>query len=204
MFTSTLLRQSARCATAHRALPRVAPAAAFGASTPNVGAAVRWINTGDSVLAGGGGGDLTVKVVRNGEVQDVTLADLFKGKKIALFGVPGAFTPLCTGNHLPGYVQHADSLRSKGVDEVVCLTVNDPAVSTAWANHVNAGDKVSVAADWNAALTKKLEQEIDLSAAGLGERSKRSVTQTSVDLQWICIGLVLVLTGLRRLSKTER
>eukprot|EP01138_Halocafeteria_seosinensis_P002293 gb/GECG01002349.1/.p1 GENE.gb/GECG01002349.1/~~gb/GECG01002349.1/.p1 ORF type:complete len:152 (+),score=14.98 gb/GECG01002349.1/:1-456(+) len=93
--------------------------------------------------------------------------------QVALFGVPGAFTGVCTASHLPGFIQNADKLKSKGVDEIICLTVNDPEVSKAWANHVNAGDKVSIIADWDGSLTRALDQEIDLSVGALGKRCKR-------------------------------
>ncbi|MFW5680774.1 MAG: peroxiredoxin [Pseudomonadota bacterium] len=104
---------------------------------------------------------------------DVTSADLFAGRKVALFAVPGAFTPTCHAKHLPGYVEHAAELEAKGVDEIVCIAVNDPFVMKAWADHSQAGDAVTVLSDGNATFTKAIGMDVDLAGPFLGVRSKR-------------------------------
>ena len=100
-------------------------------------------------------------------------AELFKGKKVVLFGLPGAFTPTCSNKHLPGFVQNADALKKKGVDTIACLSVNDAFVMGAWGKDQKAGDKVLMVADGNAELTKKLGLEMDGSGFGMGTRAKR-------------------------------
>lgn len=102
----------------------------------------------------------------------VSVADLFGGKKVALFAVPGAFTPTCSAKHLPGFVDNLDALKSKGVDAVYCLSVNDPFVMGAWGKAQNSGD-VRMISDPDAALTKAMNVEFDASGAGLGVRSRR-------------------------------
>jgi len=92
----------------------------------------------------------------------VTTGDIFRGKKVILFGVPGAFTPGCTKTHLPGYIADAHKYREKGVDEIVCITVNDAFVAGAWAESLGAAGKVRVLADPNGELTKHLGLELDL------------------------------------------
>ncbi|GLQ05679.1 peroxiredoxin [Sneathiella chinensis] len=102
----------------------------------------------------------------------VSVADLFGGKKVALFAVPGAFTPTCSAKHLPGFIDNLDALKAKGVDEVVCLSVNDPFVMAAWGKAQNSGD-IRMVADPDAAFTKAMSVEFDASGAGLGVRSRR-------------------------------
>jgi peroxiredoxin len=104
------------------------------------------------------------------------VADLVKGKKIVVFGLPGAYTPTCSGKHVPGYVQHYDELRRKGVDEVWCLSVNDAYVMGAWGRDQHATGKVRMMADGSAAFTKKLGLDVDLSARGMGIRCQRFST----------------------------
>jgi peroxiredoxin len=99
--------------------------------------------------------------------------DLFAGKTVAVFAVPGAFTPTCSAKHLPGFVQRADELRGKGVDEIVCLSVNDAFVMGAWGKDQKVGDKVRMMADGSADLTRKMGLELDLNPMGLGTRSRR-------------------------------
>ena len=99
--------------------------------------------------------------------------DLAKGKKIVVFGLPGAFTPTCSAKHVPGYVQQLDALKGKGVDEVWCLSVNDAFVMGAWARDQKTGGKVRMMADGSAAYAKKLGLELDLTARGMGVRSQR-------------------------------
>lgn len=103
----------------------------------------------------------------------VSTQDLFAGKKVVLFGVPGAFTPSCHKNHLPGYVEQAEAIKAKGVDTIACVSVNDAFVLDAWAKQSGADGKVLMLADGNADYIKKLGLEIDLSKFGLGTRSKR-------------------------------
>ena len=98
---------------------------------------------------------------------------LAKGKKIAIFGLPGAFTPTCSAKHVPGYLTNLDQLKAKGVDEVWCFSVNDPFVMGAWARDQKAGGKIRFMADGSADYTKKLGLENDLGARGLGMRCQR-------------------------------
>ena len=101
------------------------------------------------------------------------VADLAKGKKIAIFGVPGAFTPTCSAKHAPGYISQADQLRAGGVDEIWCISVNDAFVMGAWGRDLKAASKVRMMADGSAEFTKKLGLDMDLTAKGMGVRSKR-------------------------------
>jgi glutaredoxin/glutathione-dependent peroxiredoxin len=101
------------------------------------------------------------------------VADLVKGKKIAIFGLPGAFTPTCSAKHVPGYVANYDKLKAKGVNEIWCVSVNDAFVMGAWGKDQHAGGKVRMMADGSAILTKALGLELDLTARGMGVRSNR-------------------------------
>jgi len=102
-----------------------------------------------------------------------TTAQVFGGKKVALFAVPGAFTPTCSRQHLPGYVQNYDQLKSKGFDTVACTSVNDIFVLTAWSKDAGADGKVLMLADGSADFAKKIGLDVDLGARGLGVRSRR-------------------------------
>jgi glutaredoxin/glutathione-dependent peroxiredoxin len=102
-----------------------------------------------------------------------TTAQVFGGKKVALFAVPGAFTPTCSKQHLPGYVQKYDELKSKGFDTVACTAVNDIFVLTAWSRDGGADGKILMLADGSGDFAKKIGLDIDLGARGLGVRSKR-------------------------------
>ena len=117
----------------------------------------------------------SVKVMRWGSdgPEALTTDDLFKGKKVALFGVPGAFTPTCSAKHLPGFVAQADALKAKGVDAIVCISVNDVFVMNAWGKDQDVGDKVAMIADGDAAFTKAAGLELDLTGKGLGLRNQR-------------------------------
>jgi len=106
-------------------------------------------------------------------MQDVELADLLRGKKAVLFAVPGAFTPTCSEQHLPGFVEQADALRTKGVEEIICVAVNDPFVMNAWEKARSVGGKVRMLSDGNGDFTKALGMELDGRGFGLGSRSKR-------------------------------
>jgi len=101
------------------------------------------------------------------------VADLVKGKKIALFAVPGAFTPTCSAKHLPGYLALHDELKAKGVDEIWCVAVNDPFVMGAWGRDQGADGRVRMLADGSANWTRELGLELDLTARGMGVRSQR-------------------------------
>jgi len=101
------------------------------------------------------------------------VSDLVSGKKIVIFGLPGAFTPTCSAKHVPGYVQHYDALKRKGVDEIWCISVNDPFVMGAWGRDQHSNGKVRMMADGSADYTKKLGLELDLTARGMGVRSQR-------------------------------
>lgn len=102
-----------------------------------------------------------------------TTADIFGGRKVALFSVPGAFTPTCSAKHLPGFVGQADSFSAKGVDEIICIAVNDAFVMGAWGKAQNAGDKVSMLADGNGEFSTALGLEMDGRAYGMGMRGQR-------------------------------
>ena len=106
-------------------------------------------------------------------VQPVKTDDLFKGKKVVLFAVPGAFTPTCSAKHVPSYMENLDALKQKGVDEVWCLSVNDPFVMGAWSRDQKAGGKIRFMADGSAEYTRKLGLTLDLTQRGLGLRSNR-------------------------------
>ena len=118
--------------------------------------------------------NVTVFVMgEDGGPQAISTDELFKGKKVALFGVPGAFTPTCSASHLPGYVKNADALRDKGADDIICLAVNDAFVMTAWGVDQNVGDKVRMVSDGTATFAKATGLELDLSEPGLGMRCQR-------------------------------
>jgi peroxiredoxin len=101
------------------------------------------------------------------------VADISKGKKIAIFGLPGAFTPTCSAQHVPGYVKHAAALKAKGVDEIWCISVNDAFVMGAWGRDQKATGTVRMMADGNAAFSKALGLDADFSKHGMGTRSQR-------------------------------
>jgi peroxiredoxin len=103
----------------------------------------------------------------------ISTDELFNGKTVVLFGVPGAFTPTCHKSHLPSFVQNQDSLKAKGVDTVACLAVNDVFVMDAWSKASGADGKVLMLADGNAAYTKALGLDLDASGFGMGTRSQR-------------------------------
>lgn len=106
-------------------------------------------------------------------MQTVSTDDLFKGKKVVLFALPGAFTPTCSAKHLPGFVQHADAIRNKGVDSIACLSVNDAFVMDAWGKAQNVGEKVMMLADGNADFSKAVGLTMDGTGYGMGTRASR-------------------------------
>jgi peroxiredoxin len=99
--------------------------------------------------------------------------EVFKGKTVALFAVPGAFTPTCSAKHLPGFVDKAEELKAKGVDAIACISVNDVFVMGAWGKAQNVGESVLLLADGNGDFTKALGLELDGSKFGMGQRSQR-------------------------------
>lgn len=103
----------------------------------------------------------------------ITTSELFSGKKVALFAVPGAFTPTCSAQHLPSYVIHHDALKAKGIDTIACVSVNDAFVMGAWGKDRNVGDKILMLADGNAEFSKAIGLELDASGFGLGTRCQR-------------------------------
>ena len=115
----------------------------------------------------------TLKHLTSAGIEDLELLPLLKGKKVILFGLPGAYTPVCSTQHLPGFVEDADRLRAGGVAAIACISVNDPFVMSAWGKEHGVGDKVMMLCDPEAAFTKSLGLSLDLSGLGLGERSKR-------------------------------
>lgn len=98
---------------------------------------------------------------------------LVAGKKIVIFALPGAFTPTCSAKHVPGYVEHHDAIKAKGVDEIWCISVNDPFVMGAWGRDQKVGNKIRMMGDGSGDFTKKVGLELDLMARGLGLRSDR-------------------------------
>ncbi|KRB79311.1 alkyl hydroperoxide reductase [Sphingomonas sp. Root710] len=125
------------------------------------------IGTGDPIPA------TTFKVMTDDGPADVTSDALFSGRTVALFSVPGAFTPTCSAKHLPGFIEKADELRAKGIDEIVCTAVNDAFVMGAWGKAAGADGKVSMLADGNADFVKAIGLTMDASGAGLGLRGQR-------------------------------
>jgi len=122
-------------------------------------------------------------------VSDVNPSELFAGKKVVMFSLPGAFTSTCSSKHLPSYVNEHDAIKAKGVDIIACLSVNDAAVMKAWGEAHNALGKIVMLADGNAEFTKALGIEVDLSKAFMGLRARRGVlvfdngVATSIDME---------------------
>jgi glutaredoxin/glutathione-dependent peroxiredoxin len=105
--------------------------------------------------------------------KETSTDEIFKGKKVVLFAVPGAFTPTCSAKHFPGFVQNAEAFKAKGVDTIACIAVNDVFVMGAWGKDQGAGDNVTMLADGAAAFAKAIGLELDLNARGMGWRSQR-------------------------------
>lgn len=125
------------------------------------------IKAGDRMPSG------TFKMATADGRRDMTTEELFKGKKVVLFAVPGAFTPTCDAKHLPGFVQKADEFKAKGIDTIACLAVNDVFVMGAWGKYSNVGDRVLMLADGNGDYTRALGLALDARGFGMGERSQR-------------------------------
>ena len=125
------------------------------------------IKVGDKMPAG------TFKTMTKDGPQNLTTEQLFKGKRVVLFSVPGAFTPTCDAKHLPGFVEQASQLKSKGVDTIACMAVNDVFVMNAWGKQGNVGDRVLMLADGNGEYARALGLEMDASGYGMGKRGQR-------------------------------
>ncbi|HEU4600640.1 MAG TPA: peroxiredoxin [Steroidobacteraceae bacterium] len=125
------------------------------------------IKVGDRMPAG------TLTLATKDGPQKVSAEEFFKGKKVALFSVPGAFTPTCDAKHLPGFVDKAEALKAKGVDAIACMAVNDAFVMKAWGKAQNVDGKVQMIADGNAEYTKALGLEMDATGFGMGTRGQR-------------------------------
>lgn len=115
----------------------------------------------------------TLMQMKDGKPQPVSTDELFRGRKIALFALPGAFTPTCSAKHLPGFVQNADRLKAKGVDAIACVSVNDAFVMGAWGEQQGSADRVMMLADGNGDFIRALGLEMDASKYGMGKRSQR-------------------------------
>ena len=125
------------------------------------------VKVGDRVPQG------TFKVMTAEGPKDMTTDELFGGKTVAFFAVPGAFTPTCSAKHLPGFVQNADALKAKGVDAIACTAANDVFVMDAWGKDQKTGDKVTMLADGSAHFARAMGLDLDLDARGMGHRSAR-------------------------------
>jgi peroxiredoxin len=125
------------------------------------------IKVGDTIPAA------TLRRLGDQGIEEVAVPDAFKGKTVALIGVPGAYTPTCSNEHLPDFVQKADAFRGKGVDEIACMAVNDPFVMQVWGQDKQTDGAVTLLSDGNGELTKAMGLEFDGSGAGLGVRCKR-------------------------------
>ena len=117
--------------------------------------------------------ETTFKTVTADGANSQTTADIFAGKKVVLFGVPGAFTPTCSNNHLPGYLENHDAITARGVDTIAVVAVNDQFVMGAWARHTGAEGKILFLADGNGDFVKSIGLDHDMSGSGMGLRSKR-------------------------------
>lgn len=114
-----------------------------------------------------------LQVMGESGIETINSDVLFADKKVVLFALPGAFTPTCSGKHLPGYVLNSDNFFAKGVDSIICLSVNDAYVMDAWGQQQQVGDRVKMVGDGSAHFTRAVGLEVDLDAAGMGVRSQR-------------------------------
>ncbi len=117
--------------------------------------------------------DVELKIMGKERPESVQTHELFQGKRVVLFALPGAFTPTCSKFHLPDYVELSDQIRDKGIDLIICLSVNDAWVMDAWGNAHGAGERVMMLADGNAEFTRAIGLDSDMSGAGFGIRSLR-------------------------------
>lgn len=119
------------------------------------------------------GEKIPASTVKATDMSDLTTDELFGGKKVVIFAVPGAFTPTCSNQHLPGFIEQADAIRAKGVDDIICMSVNDAFVMDAWGKDRGVGDKVRMVADGNGEFSKALGLDFDGSGIGFGLRCQR-------------------------------
>lgn len=119
--------------------------------------------------------DVNLKTMTSDGPVDVSIKDYCAGKSVAIFALPGAFTPTCSNTHVPGYVEHSAALKAKGIESIACISTADFFVMGAWAKSMNVGDAVDMLADGNHEFTKAAGMDIDLTGAGLGTRSNRYV-----------------------------
>lgn len=126
------------------------------------------IKVGDKIPS-----SITLKFMSPEGVKEVTTDDFFRGKKVALFGLPGAFTPTCSARHLPGFVERAAELKAKGVDEIACIAVNDAFVMGAWGKEHKTDGRVTMLADGSGDFARAIGLELDLTKNGMGKRSQR-------------------------------
>ncbi len=117
--------------------------------------------------------DVRLKAATSEGMRDITTAELFGGKRVVLFALPGAFTPMCSAKHLPGFVEKASEIKAKGIDTIACLSVNDAFVMDAWGKAHGAGDAVLMLADGNGDFSKAMGLDFDGSNFGMGTRSQR-------------------------------
>ena len=116
---------------------------------------------------------VNLRQVTDNGVQEINSDDFFRGKRVALFAVPGAFTSTCSAKHLPSFANNADAFAKRGVGTIACIAVNDPAVMRAWGEHNHTTGKVTMLADGNGDLARALGVEADMSKNGMGKRSRR-------------------------------
>ena len=126
-----------------------------------------------TIQIGGKIPSVTLKVMQDGNMNDIATDAIFSGKKVVLFALPGAFTPTCSQSHLPGFISNAKAIRAKGVDTIACISVNDAFVMGAWGKDQGAGDDVLMLADGNADFARAVGLDFDGSGIGFGTRSQR-------------------------------
>jgi peroxiredoxin len=125
------------------------------------------ITVGDKIPA------VQLKTMAGDGMQNLSTDEIFKGKKVVLFALPGAFTPTCSAKHLPGFVQHAEKIKAKGIDTIACLSVNDAFVMDAWGKAQNTGEKILMLADGNGDFSKAVGLTMDGTGYGMGLRASR-------------------------------
>ena len=132
------------------------------------------IETGDRIP------EASLMVVTDDGPAEMTTQELFAGKKAVVFGLPGAFTPTCSRNHLPGFLENRDTILARGVDDIICVSVNDHHVMKAWASHMGALGKIRFVADWDAGFTKALGLDAELGVLGLRSRRYSMIVDDGV------------------------
>lgn len=151
------------------------------------------IQTGDRIP------EVTLTTMSDSGPSPISTTELFGGKKVVLFSVPGAFTPTCSAKHLPGFVDHAEDILAKGVDTIACMAVNDVFVMNAWGKSANA-ERLLMVADGNGEFTQALGLELDATAFGMGQRSQRFALVAD---DGVVTGLFVEAPGEFRVSSAE-